>query len=358
MNISKICNEFLIKGEFKSFDIITSGNINTTYKVVTCDDGAEYQYLVQRINKNVFNEPEKIMENIALANNYVDSTNKEKDLIVLSFISTKQNKLYHVDDNGNYWRVCNYFDCVCFDTTSNLDVIEEAGKAFGEFQYLFDGFDANKLNITIPNFHDTKKRINDFEHNLYHSINSRKIEAANDIEYILQNKEKGKLLCNLLEKNLIPIRVTHNDTKCNNVIFDKQTLKALAVIDLDTLMPGLCGYDFGDGARSICCTTNEDETNLELVSFDLNRFERFCKGYFKYLKNIVTDKEIQTFASSVYIMTYELALRFLSDYLSGDIYFKIKSEKHNLERARCQIALCKDIERKFNEIDAIIKKEF
>ena len=123
-------------------------------------------------------------------------------------------------------------------------------------------------------------------------------------------------------------------------------------------MPGLCGYDFGDGARSICCTTNEDELDLTKVSFDLDRFETFSKGYFKYLKDIVTKEEIETFAQSVYIMTYELALRFLSDYLSGDIYFKIKSEKHNLDRARCQIALCKDIQNKFNEIDAIIKREF
>ncbi len=356
MDIVQICNDFSIKGEFSSYQVINTGNINTTYKVITIDEKGKHQYLFQKINKNVFSRPDNIMENITRINEYIDKQDKESDLIILHFINSKLGKPFVIDEDGNFWRACKFFDCACYNTTDDLSIIEEAGKAFGEFQYLLSGFDASVLHITIPDFHNTKKRIYKLEKTIKYAVSDRKEESQAEIDYILENKKIGEMLVDLLDNNELPLRVTHNDTKCNNVIFSKDTNKALAVIDLDTIMPGLCCYDFGDGARSICSMTEEDETDLSKVAFNLEKFESFTKGYFKYLKNSVTQKEIETFAISVYIMTLELASRFLQDYLNGDTYFKVSMRKHNLVRTRCQIALCKDICKKLDKMNEIVKK--
>ncbi len=356
MDIGQLCKDFCFKGDFDRYDIITAGNINTTYKVFTEDENGKHQYLLQKINKNVFKEPEKIMENVTNINNYIDHRHKCEDLFVLHFKTNSNGLPYVIDEDGNFWRACKFFDCACFNSPDDLGVIEETGRAFGQFQYLLNGYDAQRLNITIPNFHNTRKRLLTLEKTIRHAPESRKNKATHEIEYILANKDLGVKLCELLEEGKLPLRVTHNDTKCNNVLFNKDTLKALAVIDLDTVMPGLCGYDFGDGARSICSLTDEDETDLTKVGFDLERFEKFSKGYFKYLKDYLTEEEKNTMALSVYVMTLELASRFLQDYLNGDVYFRIAMKEHNLIRTRCQIALCKDISNKLEKMDEIVKK--
>ena len=356
MDIIQICADFSISGEFSSYQVINTGNINTTYKVLTEDNSEKHQYLFQKINKNVFSRPDHIMQNITKINEYIDNSNKLSDLIILHFIKSKTGEPYVIDEDGNFWRACKFFDCACYNTTDDLDIIEEAGRAFGEFQYLLSDFDASVLYITIPDFHNTKKRINKLEKTIKYAVSDRKEESVEEIEYILRNKKTGELLTDLLDKGELPLRVTHNDTKCNNVIFNKDTKKALAVIDLDTIMPGLCCYDFGDGARSICSMTEEDEIDLSKVSFNLEKFESFTKGYFKILKNSITEKERETFAISVFVMTLELASRFLQDYLNGDTYFKVSMKKHNLIRTRCQIALCKDIYNKLDIMNEIVKK--
>lgn len=356
MDIIKLCKDFCFKGEFVSCDIVIAGNINSTYKVFTRDENGIHQYLLQKINSNVFNDPIKIMENIMNVNDYIDRRHKCEDLFVLHFINSAKGLPYVIDDNGIFWRACKFFDCACFNSPDDLGVIEETGRAFGQFQYLLNGYDTGSLNVIIPNFHNTKKRILDLEETIKVASNDRKENALEEINYVLGNKDKGVILCDLLDNGKLPLRVTHNDTKCNNVIFNKDTLKALAVIDLDTIMPGLCAYDYGDGARSICSTTDEDEIDLSKVQFNLERFDRFSKGYFKYLKEYLTEEEKNTFALSVYVMTLELASRFLQDYLNGDVYFRVAMKDHNLIRARCQIALCKDISNKLDEMDKIIKK--
>ncbi|MBO7214120.1 MAG: aminoglycoside phosphotransferase family protein [Clostridia bacterium] len=356
MDIFNLCQDFSFEGEFLNYEVVTTGNINTTYKVTMQLGAKEERYLLQKINKNVFSHPERIMENIKSVNDFIDHRHKCEDLFVLHFINSKNDLPYVIDEHGNFWRACKFFDCACFDSPDDLFVIEEAGRAFGQFQYLLNGYDASKLHVTIPNFHDTRKRIQALEKTIKYASGSLKAIAKEEIDYILENKSIAVKLCELLDEGKIPLRVTHNDTKCNNVIFDKNTLKALAVIDLDTIMPGLCAYDFGDGARSICSTTDEDEQDLSLVKFDLERFERFSKGYFKYLKSILTEDEKDTLALSVYIMTLELASRFLQDYLNGDVYFKVRMKNHNLIRARCQIALCKDILIKLDQMNEIVHK--
>ena len=356
MDIIKICKALRFTGELKSYEILANGNINTTYHVITKHGSHEHEYLLQRINKNVFKDPVAVMENIVNVTQYIINKYDSQDLKSLKFKTTEDGSSYVIDDSGNFWRACQYFDCVTFDNPNDLKVIEEAGDAFGKFQYQLADFDATILHETIPNFHNTKVRIQNLENAIAYSKTNRKELCFEEIGYILANKIIAYKLCDMLENGDLPLRVTHNDTKCNNVIFNKTTLKALAVVDLDTIMPGLTAYDFGDGARSISCSTKEDEVDISKVCFDLNKFESFTKGFLKNLKYSLTKNEINTLSISVYIMTLELATRFLEDYLNGDVYFKIRYQNHNLDRTRCQIALCKDIWSKMDSIDKIIKK--
>ncbi len=354
MDIYTICKQLNLKGELKSYDVITTGNINTTYHVTTKLGKAVYDYLLQKINKNVFKDPVDIMKNIVNVYDYISSKNSGTSLKILQFNTTSEGNPYLIDETGNFWRAREYLDCVTFNTTDNLDIIKEAGSAFGEFQFLLDGFDASTLYESIPNFHNTKKRIENLENAIAYSISDRKNNCFEEIGYILANKVIASKLCDMLETGELPLRVTHNDTKCNNVIFNKKTLKAIAVIDLDTIMSGLTAYDFGDGARSICASTDEDETDLSKVYFNLDKFRSFAQGYLGSLKATLTENEIKTLGLGVYIMTLELASRFLEDYLNGDVYFKTRKAEHNLIRVRCQIALCKDIWQKMDEINDII----
>ncbi len=356
MDIITICKSLKCKGELKSYEILSNGNINTTYHIITADKTNTYEYLLQRINKNVFKDPVRVMQNIASVTNYIYNNKSNSCIKVLTFNTTEDGEPYLIDEIGNFWRAREYLDCVSFNTTDNLFVIKEAGYAFGEFQHLLDGYDASNLFESIPNFHNTKKRIENLEKAILYSKGSRKQNCQNEIDYILSNKEISIKLVEMLKNGELPLRVTHNDTKCNNVIFDKDTHKAISVIDLDTIMGGLTAYDFGDGARSICSTVEEDESDLSKVKFDLSKFEAFTEGYLSPLKSTLTKNEIESLGISVYIMTIELASRFLEDYLNGDVYFIIKYPEQNLRRARCQIALCKDIMAKIDKINEIIIK--
>ena len=356
MVISEICKKLQLEGNLVSYDIVSNGNINTTYHVLCNKNGTVYEYLLQRINKNVFKDPIGVMNNIATVSDYISKNSTANELNFLVFNKTEEGLPYVIDELDNFWRCCQYLDCITFNTTDNLNVIEEAGYAFGKFQQSLQGFNANKLAITIPDFHNTIKRIENLETAIKFSGDKRKTLCQNEIDYILQNKDLASILQNMFESGELPLRVTHNDTKCNNVVFNKNTLKALAVIDLDTIMPGLTAYDFGDGARSIACTTEEDEKDLSKVKFDLDKFESFAKGYLAPLKTSLNKNEIKTLGVSCFVLTIELAARFLEDYLNGDIYFKIAYEDQNLYRTKCQIALCKDIYSKLDKINEIINK--
>ena len=355
MDIKVICKKLQLKGSLQNYIILSGGNINTTYKVICRDGNKTNEYLLQRINKNVFKEPDKVMKNIIEVTDYMRSHNTT-GLQILEFNKCADGSSYVTDELGDFWRACQFIDSVCYDTTDDLQVIEEAGLAFGEFQVMLDGYDVNKLYVSIPDFHNTKLRIENLINAVIYSADDRRSVSTEEAEYIISNKDKAEILSDLLEEDKLPLRVTHNDTKFNNVIFSASTKKALAVIDLDTIMPGLCAYDFGDGARAICSTAKEDEEDISKVMFDLDKFEHFTRGYLKHLSSRITKLEAETLADSVYVMTIELASRFLLDYLSGDTYFRVFKENHNLIRAKCQIALCKDIEAKMPKIREIVKK--
>ena len=355
MSLNTICKKLQFDGPIIKYEILHGGNINTTYHITCAGKNGNKEYLLQRVNKNVFKKPNEVMQNIISVTEFINNK-PHGDFCALRFNKSVNGEAFIVDDNGDFWRAREFIDCVCFDYTDNLSVIEEAGVAFGEFQYLLDGFNASNLYETIPNFHNTINRYLNFEESVLNAILERKAESVNEIEFLLKYKEKACALENMYLDGYIPLRVTHNDTKCNNVIFNKNTLKALAVIDLDTIMPGLSAYDFGDGARSISCTTLEDEHDLTKVKFDLTRFEAFTKGYLSHLSKILSKNEIESLSSGVFSMSIELASRFLADYLDGDTYFKTTYNKQNLFRARCQIALCKDILAKEDKIKEIINK--
>lgn len=356
MDIKNVCERLQLEGVLTNYQIMKGGNINTTYHVFCKNGEKTNEYLLQKINKNVFSNPAKVMKNIVEVTEYINNHLTSSEHASVTYCKCENGDPYMIDENGDFWRARQYLDCVCFDKTDDLFIIEQAGLAFGEFQYMLDGYDSESLYETIPNFHNTRKRINDLEKAYNYSVDVRRNYCKEEVDYILKNKDKASLLCDLLKQGKLPSRVTHNDTKCNNVVFSKTTLRPLAVIDLDTIMPGLCGYDFGDGARSICCTTMEDEKDLSKVAFNLDKFESFTKGYLTYLKSSLTDLEKQTLGDSIYSMTVELASRFLLDYINGDTYFKISYEDHNLVRTRCQLALAKDIDLKMEKIRAIINK--
>ena len=341
MEISKISNEFMVDGSTIGYKLLNGGNINLTYVVEYLSGNATKAYVLQRINMQVFKNPDLVMQNVVAITEYIGSVNPDYPL---KCIRTKGGGYYFVDDQGEFWRMYNFVkNSTSFDTTDNLSVALNTGLAFGKFQNYLNEFEATKLNVTIKDFHNTKLRVKSLIDAVKFDEFSRRRYAESEIEYIINNQNRAVTLCDLLIANKLPLKVTHNDTKCNNVLFDKDTLKPLAVVDLDTVMPGLCAHDYGDGIRSIASTAKEDEENLSLVDFDFDKFKAFTKGFVSQIKHNLTETELSTLYLGIEVMTLELATRFLCDYLQGDIYFKTEKPLHNLIRAKNQIELSKKI---------------
>jgi len=360
--IEKICNSFNTEGKLIGYEELTTGNINSTYLVKFSDNEKEEHYIIQRINKRVFHHPDAVMDNIIRVTAYVRKNVLRKglaiDKFVLCVVTAKDDERpYYIDDLGEYWR-CYHFitDAVTYDSVEDLSLIEKVGKAFGLFQNCLDGFRADSLAITIPDFHNTKKRFADFRKAVSEDPLGRVEEVKADVEALLGMERQACLLQEYLDNGSLPLRVTHNDTKCNNVSFDKNTNQPLAVLDLDTVMPGAVAFDFGDAIRSIASTCFEDESNYDLVKLDLEKYQAFTKGFVSDIKNKLTDLEKSTLNLGVLTMAVELSIRFLGDYVSGDKYFKIKYPEHNLVRARNQLALAKDILKKKKQIDNLLDK--
>ena len=362
MTIKDICASFNINGKYISCEEVGSGNINSTYKVKYVRDGEKKEYIIQRINKKVFTKPEKVMENIVSVTESVRAQVRDKGLdthvFVLRAFTAKESGLpYMIDDCGEYWRCYRFIkNSVTYDAVDDLKIIERTGQAFGQFQNYLNDFDASSLNETIPNFHNTIIRYKDFHKAIEKDVCNRVKNVKEELEELLSFENKACLLQEYLDRDEIPTRVTHNDTKCNNVSFDKDTGEALAVLDLDTVMPGAIAHDFGDAIRYIANTVIEDYPEVEEVALDLDKYEAFTKGFIVKVKDVLTEKEKETMNLGVFSMTVELAVRFLTDYLNGDVYFKTKYPGHNVYRARNQIALAQDVLRKKDCIGAIIKK--
>lgn len=362
--INKILDNYNIKGNLINIKEDNTGNINKTYIITFINNGIEYKYLVQQINTNVFNNPYILMENILGVTNYLKEQmilNNDNNHKVLEIIKTKDNNpmCYIYNKNGvkKYYRIYKYIDnSISYDKSFNKDIVYNTGKAFGNFQKLLNNYPMNSLNETIKDFHDTKKRYDKLIKDINNLSNDRVKEAYQEIEFIIKHENICNLIINKLNNNTIPYRVTHNDTKVNNVLMNKETLDYLAVIDLDTVMPGSMLFDYGDGIRSTACTCLEDEHDLTKVKIDLELFESYTRGYLSEISDCITQEELNLMAKSIEIITLELAIRFLNDYINGDTYFKVEYNKQNLYRTKAQLALVKDIETKLDYMDSFIKK--
>ena len=349
--LTEIGKKFRLQGLFFNYEEIFSGNVNCTYKVnYIRDDGTGKAvikpYLFQYINTYVFHDPVRLMTNIECVTNFL----RAKGMQTLHFHHTQDGDNFVSDENG-IWRVYTFIDAVTFDTIDDMKIVRNAGKAFGEFQSALVDFDAAQLYCTIPDFHNTRKRYEQLKAAVAEDPCGRVKEVLPEIEWLLSVEEKA---C-ILENSGLPLRVTHNDTKVNNVLFDEATHEALMVIDLDTVMPGYVGHDFGDGVRFAANFTPEDSEDTAKAGLDLNVFWAFADGFLQKTSKVLSRAEIDTLAASVFALASELATRFLADYLNGDKYFRCKKEKHNLIRTRCQIAFAKDVQKKLVAMDAIIK---
>lgn len=355
--IKEIASIFHTNGEFIAHELINRGNINTTYRVdFRQEDGTVKSYILQRVNTYVFKNPVQIMENIDLVTTHLRSKVRRLNKPALHFYHTiYDNKNYYIENGTAFWRMENYINSVTFDSCDDLDTLRGAGEAFGEFQTQLSDFDAARLYATIPDFHNTAKRLDTFFEVVAQDECKRVGLVQEEIEFVKQHRALASQMQQMLEAGDLPLRVTHNDTKTNNVLFDRTTYAPLTIIDLDTVMPGLAMHDFGDAVRFAASTAVEDEADLSKVSLDLEKYRAFAQGFIGKTADALTANEINTMALGAITITIELGVRFLTDYLTGDKYFKTNYEGHNLVRARCQLALAKDMLKKREEMERIVR---
>ena len=353
--LTEVGTAFRLAGKFYAYDTIKTGNINSTYKVTYRQpDGSLKSYVVQKINTNVFKNPAEIMENIDHVTSHI--RDRFPGEMTLHFHHTADGKNYLYDEDGSFWRVMNYVDSITFDVCDDPAVISATGEAFGRFQNQLADFDGSILHETIPDFHNTHKRLDRLFDDVAADPCGRNADAMEEIQYISSVRYQAGILSERYAAGNFPVRVTHNDTKSNNVLFDRITKRPLVVIDLDTVMPGMSVYDFGDAVRFICNTAAEDEPDTRRVFFDTSKFRAFCHGYLGAVKNSLSPEETESLVLGAFSITVELASRFLDDYLTGDTYFKVNYPGHNLVRTRCQLALAKDIQRKRDELEWIVRE--
>lgn len=359
--IKHILPHFRFLGRYRSSRELTSGNVNNTYILEFEDGGKTLYYTLQHINTYVFRSPRGVMSNIAAITDHLKaSITKEQgnaERKVLELIRTQDGDVMHNDGDGGIWRAYTFIDgALALDMVENPAQMEEVGRGFGRFQRYLVDFPADQLFETIPNFHHTTKRFYSFVRSLDEDLAGRAHEVEEEIEFMFDRRRMMGEIVRLLEKKVIPLRVTHNDTKSNNVLLDEVTGQALCVIDLDTVMPGSSLYDYGDAVRFGASAAKEDEEDLSKVSLDMEKTRAFTRGFVQETAGILSNEELRRLPLGIKVITCELAMRFLTDYLDGDLYFKVHSPSHNLVRARAQIALLKDIERREGELDQMIER--
>ena len=351
--LQEICKLFRIEYTWDGFETIQMGNVNKTYKVnFRKSDGSPKSYLLQNVNTYAFRDPVGLMENIDGVTEHI--RNKCPDKVNLHFHHTADRKTYIIDGD-NFWRMTNYIPSATYNSVQDPAILRNAGMAFGEFQNQLADFDPAKLHETIPNFHNTRSRYENLMASIRANKAGRAEEVKEEIDWLLSVQNLACKLTDLQSEGKLPLRVTHNDTKINNVLFDKEDNSALVVIDLDTVMPGLMGHDFGDAIRFAANFVEEDCPDYEKVGVDLEVFKAFAEGFLSKTAKTMTETEVETLALSSFVLAAELSTRFLADYLDGDLYFNTKYPGHNLVRTRCQIALAKDMLKKMDEMNAIVK---
>lgn len=361
--IRDVSENFLLSGSFQSCEPIHTGHINNTYRISYIINDKPVQYLLQKINPQVFKNADQLMANIVSVTSFVRdkiiANGGDPDRETLYVKPTAEGKNYFVDREGVAWRLYNYIDnAFSPDAVESVDLFYEAGYAFGSFQNLLSDFPADKLFETIPKFHNTANRYLNLCSSIEKDVCGRVALVQDEIAFAHARKEDVSVLVNMIDEGKLPLRVTHNDTKLNNIMFDNDTKKPVCIVDLDTVMPGLSLYDFGDSIRFGANTAAEDELDLSKVSCDLALYEAFTRGYLTSAGNSLTPTEVEYLPFASKLMTFECGMRFLTDYLDGDVYFSTKHEGHNLERCHTQFALVADMEKKFDQMIAITAKAY
>lgn len=359
--LKSVCEKFEIGGEYLYSEKVSNGHINDTFVVYYMRRGEKKDYIVQRLNTFVFKKPKEVMQNITSVTEYVREkiklTRPTAKRYVLHYQYVENGDGFYIDEEGGFWRCCRYIDdSVTYNETDNLNVIEESGKAFGEFQRQLADYPVKNLFITIPHFHNTVNRYALFRAAIENDKCGRKSSVQAEIDAYLGFEELATKMYKMQTSGELPLRVTHNDTKCNNVLFDGVTHEHLAVIDLDTVMPGLVAFDFGDAIRFIANTCAEDEKDLSRVKLDFAKYEAFARGFIGAVSESLTENERLTMALGALTMTVECGMRFLTDYLEGDVYFKTDYAEHNLVRSRCQLALAEDMRKNLDKMQKIVEK--
>lgn len=352
-SLADIVRNFVIDVKVEAYG---NGHINDTYIA-----DSEPKYILQRINHAIFKNPEQVMSNILGVTEHlrekIAAAGGDPNRETLTVIKTKDGASFYKTEDGNYYRMYNYVEnAVSYEAVESHEQFYEAARAFGRFQNMLADYPAEKLYDTIPFFHDTVKRFGDFEAAVANDAAGRRASVEKEIEFVLARKADAAVVVDAIADGRVPLRVTHNDTKLNNVMLDLETGKGVCVIDLDTVMPGSLLYDYGDALRFGASSGAEDEVDLDKIYFDLELFEAFTKGFIEEVGDKLTPTEIELLPFSAKLLTYECGMRFLGDYLNGDTYFKIHREHHNLDRARTQFKLVADIESKMEDMKKIVEK--
>ena len=359
--LQEALSNFAFDGEFISVKEFGSGHINKTYIAKYQIGSDEQKYVVQKVNNGVFKNVDELMDNVFAVTNYLRKIVREnggdENRETLHFIKTVDGGKYYKCADGSFYRAYVFVkDSVSFDFAENADMFKSSGIAFGRFQKMLGDFDADSLYETIENFHNTKWRYeNEFLPALEMDVEDRAKNCPDVIEFINSRKDKFSILVDMIDEGRLPLRVTHNDTKLNNVMFDEKTLECVCVIDLDTVMPGLALYDFGDAIRFGANTAADDEKDLSKVGINLEYFKAFAEGFLSECGSTLNQCEKDNLAFSAWLITTELVMRFITDYLNGDTYFKTNYSEHNLDRARNQMTLALSMEEHMQEMEEIIK---
>lgn len=363
-NCSKIeeaIQAFDFQGSNKSYERYGSGHINDTFLVINEEGESSCRYILQRMNHEIFKDPVSLMKNVEGVTGFlrkkIIANGGDPSRETLNLVRTRADSSYYKDSSGNYWRAYLFIGgATCFNLVEKPEDFYQSGKAFGHFQRLLADYPAKELSETIPNFHNTPVRFETFKQAVKEDVCKRAAGVQKEIQFVMDRAGDMGAAQSKLEQGLLPYRVTHNDTKLNNIMIDDVTGDAVCIIDLDTIMPGLSIFDFGDSIRFGANTAEEDEMDLSKVSLSLPLFDIYTKGFLEGCDGSLTQEEVTMLPMGAKLMTLECGMRFLTDYLQGDVYFKIHRESHNLDRTRTQFGLVADMEKKWSQMEESVGK--
>jgi len=355
-----IFGSFLAEGSFEKAETFGSGHIHDTF-LVTTKEKEKDNYILQRLNSNVFRKIPELQENIERVTNHIrgkllniQGSDPKRECV--NMIHTKNGKSWITDDEGSHWRLLVFItNHKSFDIVDSPALAYEGGRAVGRFQAMLADMPEPPLHETIPDFHNTEKRLEWFENAVALDRVKRVANLQNEIEFVRERAEKMKIIRRLGREGRIPLRITHNDTKFNNILLDLNN-RALCIIDLDTVMPGYVHYDFGDAIRTAANVAAEDENDLSKIRMDINLFKAYAEGYLSETRDILNNVEKEYLAFAPVLITYVQAVRFLTDYIDGDNYYKIHHEHHNLQRTKAQIRLVESMEQQYGRMQEIIAR--